>query len=153
MQLLGSWYILAVASSERDFVLEKDTRIVEGVVVTLSAENGLKVLSSRLGPDGCNQMELELQQQDSGWVFQNPSLGVLQYRVLGTNFRDYAIVFTQLELEGEAFNTVELYSRTETASEEALQLFNKWSKDLGFWAHQQAKLQRDFTCAQRILQQ
>lgn len=30
--------------------------------------------------------------------------------MLGTNFRDYAIVFTQLELEDEAFSTVELYS-------------------------------------------
>lgn len=38
------------------------------------------------------------------------ALGVLDYRVLGTNFRDYAIVFTQLEFKDEAFNTVELYS-------------------------------------------
>lgn len=35
---------------------------------------------------------------------------MLEYRVLGSNFRDYAIVFTQLELEDEAFSTVELYS-------------------------------------------
>lgn len=38
------------------------------------------------------------------------ALGVLEYRVLGTNFRDYAIVFTQLEAQEEAFSTVELYS-------------------------------------------
>lgn len=38
------------------------------------------------------------------------ALGVLEYRVLGTNFRDYAVVFTQLEFGDEAFNTVELYS-------------------------------------------
>ncbi|XP_005408537.1 PREDICTED: epididymal-specific lipocalin-6-like [Chinchilla lanigera] len=48
-QLLGSWYILAAASHEKGFMLEKDTRSVEGVVVTLSAENGLKLLSSRWG--------------------------------------------------------------------------------------------------------
>lgn len=30
--------------------------------------------------------------------------------MLGTNFRDYAIVFTQLEAQEEAFSTVELYS-------------------------------------------
>lgn len=35
---------------------------------------------------------------------------MLEYRVLGTNFRDYAIVFTQLEFGDEAFNTVQLYS-------------------------------------------
>ena len=40
----------------------------------------------------------------------SPALGVLEYRVLGTNFRDYAIVFTQLEAQEEAFSTVELYS-------------------------------------------
>lgn len=39
-----------------------------------------------------------------------PALGVLEYRVLGTNFRDYAIVFTLLEQQDEAFTTVELYS-------------------------------------------
>ena len=38
------------------------------------------------------------------------ALGVLEYRVLGTNFRDFAIVFTQLEQREEAFSTVELYS-------------------------------------------
>lgn len=37
-----------------------------------------------------------------------PALGVLDYRVLGTNFRDHAIVFTQLEFKDEAFSTVEL---------------------------------------------
>ena len=30
--------------------------------------------------------------------------------MLGTNCRDYAIVFTQLEAQEEAFSTVELYS-------------------------------------------
>lgn len=35
---------------------------------------------------------------------------MLEYRVLATNFRDYAIVLTQLELQDEAFSTVELYS-------------------------------------------
>nr|XP_025715851.1 epididymal-specific lipocalin-6-like [Callorhinus ursinus] len=58
-------------------------------------------------------------------------LGVLDYRRLGTNFRDYAIVFTQLEFKDEAFNTVELYSRTELASQEALHLFARWSQS---WA-------------------
>lgn len=44
----------------------------------------------------------------------SPALGILDYRVLGTNFRDYAIVFTQLEFKDEAFSTVELYSKAET---------------------------------------
>lgn len=40
-----------------------------------------------------------------------PALGILDYRVLGTNFKDYAVVFTQLEFGDEVFNTVELYSK------------------------------------------
>lgn len=39
-----------------------------------------------------------------------PALGVVEFRVLSTNFRDYAVVFTQLEFADEAFSTVELYS-------------------------------------------
>uniref|UniRef100_G1LJY7 Lipocalin/cytosolic fatty-acid binding domain-containing protein n=1 Tax=Ailuropoda melanoleuca TaxID=9646 RepID=G1LJY7_AILME len=76
-----------------------------------------------------------LLRQNSGWVFENPSLGVLDYRVLGTNFRDHAIVLTQLEFKDEAFSTVEL-SRTELASQEAMRLFARWSKGLGFLPQQ-----------------
>ncbi|XP_053434476.1 epididymal-specific lipocalin-6 [Nycticebus coucang] len=151
-QLLGPWYVLAVASRERGFAVEKNVKDIEGVVVTLTPENNLKLLSSRRGLQGCNQNVVELLRRSSGWVFENPTLGVLEYRVLGTNFRDYAVVFTQLEFGDEAFSTVELYSRTEMASQEALGLFSKWSEGLGFLSQQQAQLHKDLTCAQKILQ-
>ncbi|XP_011840476.1 PREDICTED: epididymal-specific lipocalin-6 isoform X1 [Mandrillus leucophaeus] len=79
------------------------------------------------------------------------AIGVLELRVLATNFRDYAIIFTQLEFGDEPFNTVELYSRTEAASQEAMGLFTKWSRGLGFLSQQQAQLQKDLTCAHKIL--
>ncbi|XP_004414955.1 PREDICTED: uncharacterized protein LOC101375245 [Odobenus rosmarus divergens] len=101
-------------------------------------------LSSRLERRDVNVVELL--RQISGCVFENPSLGVLDYRGLGTNFRDYAIVFTQLEFKDEAFHNVELYSRTELASQEALCLFARWSKDLGFLSQQQATQQPDREC-------
>ncbi|XP_043451893.1 epididymal-specific lipocalin-6 [Prionailurus bengalensis] len=145
-QLLGSWYVLAVASGEKGFAVEKATKNIEGVVVTLTAENNLKMLSSRHSEGGCDVGTVLLRRQNSGWVFENPSLGVLDYRVLGTNFRDYAIVFTQLEFKDEAFSTVELYSRTELASQEAVRLFTRWSRGLGFLSQQQAALQRDREC-------
>ncbi|XP_025837814.1 epididymal-specific lipocalin-6 [Vulpes vulpes] len=151
-QLLGSWYILAVASGEKGFALEKATKNIEGVVVTLTPENNLKMLSSRHRLERCDVNVVELLRQNSGWVFENPALGILDYRVLGTNFRDYAIVFTQLEFKDEAFSTVELYSRTELASQEAMGLFTRWSWGLGFLSQQQASLKRDFTCVHKIFQ-
>ncbi|XP_021496718.1 epididymal-specific lipocalin-6 [Meriones unguiculatus] len=151
-QLLGPWYILAAASRAKNFMVEKDMKNVEGVMVSLTSDNKLRVQSSRHGPDGCSQSTVELLKQGSRWVFENPSLGVLDYRVLGTNFKDYAVIFTQLEFGDEAFNTVELYSRTEMASREAMQLFTKWSQGLGFLSQQQAQLQKDLTCAKKILQ-
>ncbi|XP_021050665.1 epididymal-specific lipocalin-6 [Mus pahari] len=151
-QLLGPWYVLAVASRAKDFTVEKDVKNVEGVMVTLAPDNKLRVQSFRHGPGGCHQSTVELLKQESRWVFENPSLGILDYRVLGTNFKDYAIVFTQLEFGDEVFNTVELYSRTEMASHEAMQLFTKWSRGLGFLSQQQAQLQKDLTCAHKILQ-
>ncbi|KAF4016927.1 hypothetical protein G4228_008321 [Cervus hanglu yarkandensis] len=110
-QLMGSWYVLAVASGEKDFALEKATKSIEGVEVMLTSQNTLKMRASRHRMERCHLQAVELQRQNSGWVFGNPSLGVLEYRVLGTNFRDYAIVFTQLEAQEEAFSTVELYMR------------------------------------------
>ncbi|XP_006900707.1 PREDICTED: epididymal-specific lipocalin-6 [Elephantulus edwardii] len=151
-QLLGPWYILAVASRERGFAEEKITRNIEGVVVSLTPENRLRMLASRSGLEGCRLTSVELFKQGSGWVFENPALGVLEYRLLSTDFKGYAIVFTQLELRDEAFNTVELYSRTQVASPKAKHLFSKWTRDLGYLTHQQSQLQEDFTCAHKILQ-
>lgn len=47
VQLLGAWYVVAVASGEKGFAVEKATKNMEGVVVTLTPENKLKVLASR----------------------------------------------------------------------------------------------------------
>ncbi|XP_036892530.1 epididymal-specific lipocalin-6 [Sturnira hondurensis] len=149
-QLLGPWYIVAVASGERGFAVEKATKNIEGVVVTLTPENRLKVLSSRHRLERCHLGVLELRRQNSAWVFQNPALGVLQYRVLGTNFRDFAVVFSQLEQRDEAFSTVELYSRTQRASPQAMSHFTRWSQGLGFLSQQQAQLQADGECGGRL---
>ncbi|VFV42185.1 epididymal-specific lipocalin-6 [Lynx pardinus] len=149
-QLLGSWYVLAVASGEKGFAVEKATKDIEGVVVTLTAENSLKMLSSR---HRCDVGAVLLRRQNSGWVFENPSLGVSDCRGLGTDFRDYAIVFTQLEFKDEAFSTGSYtVSHTELASQEAVRRFTRWSRALGFLSQQQAALQRDLTCAHKAFQ-
>uniref|UniRef100_G3QCT8 Lipocalin/cytosolic fatty-acid binding domain-containing protein n=1 Tax=Gorilla gorilla gorilla TaxID=9595 RepID=G3QCT8_GORGO len=70
-QLLGPWYVLAVASREKGFAVEKDMKNVVGVVVTLTPENNLRMLSSQHGLGGCNQSVMELI-KNSGWVFENP---------------------------------------------------------------------------------
>ena len=44
---MGSWYVLAVASGEKDFALEKATKSVEGVEVMLTSQNTLKMRASR----------------------------------------------------------------------------------------------------------
>ncbi|XP_035876035.1 epididymal-specific lipocalin-6 [Phyllostomus discolor] len=149
-QLLGPWYVVAVASGERGFAVEKATKNIEGVVVTLTPKNHLKVQSSRHRLERCHLDAVELLRQNSAWVFQNPALGVLEYRVLDTNFRDFAIVFTQLEQRDEAFSTVELYSRTQRASPEAVSRFAKWSKGLGFLSQQRAQLQADSECGRAL---
>lgn len=46
-QLMGSWYVLAVASGEKDFALEKTTKSVEGVEVMLTSQNTLRMRASR----------------------------------------------------------------------------------------------------------
>lgn len=46
-KFLGSWYILAAASGEKDFAVERAVRSVEGVLVSLTPQNHLRVLSSR----------------------------------------------------------------------------------------------------------
>ncbi|XP_047379693.1 epididymal-specific lipocalin-6 isoform X11 [Sciurus carolinensis] len=71
--LLGPWYVLAVSSQEKGFMVEKSTKNVEGVMVTLTAEQNLKLLSSRHGLEGCIQSTMELSKQNSRWVFENPS--------------------------------------------------------------------------------
>lgn len=63
-QLMGSWYVLAVASGEKDFALEKATKSVEGVEVMLTSQNTLKMRASRhrwVGPGGT-----------AGWLARPP---------------------------------------------------------------------------------
>nr|XP_008507769.1 PREDICTED: epididymal-specific lipocalin-6 [Equus przewalskii] len=158
-QLLGSWYVLAKASGEKDFAVEKATKNIEGVVVTLTPENNLKMLSSRHRLERCDLNVVELLRQASGWVFENPALGVVEFRVLSTNFRDYAVVFTQLEFswprrgwQRPGSQRTPPAGRSELASQEAVHLFAKWSKGLGFLSQQQAQLQRDLTCAHKAFQ-
>lgn len=59
------------------------------------------------------------------------ALGILDYRVLGTNFKDYAVVFTQLEFGDEVFNTVSLYSKWGLARLLTLRLARDWGKEKG----------------------
>ncbi|XP_008061076.2 epididymal-specific lipocalin-6 [Carlito syrichta] len=142
-QFLGPWYILAVASYESGYALQREERAIQGVRVTFTPENNLQMLWSRHGQQGCNQSIVELLKRDAGWVYENPSIGVLEYRVLSTNFKDYAIIFTQLDFGDESLNAVELYSRTETASQEAMKVFTNWSRGLGFVPQEQSQLQKD----------
>lgn len=59
------------------------------------------------------------------------ALGILDYRVLGTNFKDYAVIFTQLEFGDEVYNTVELYSKWGLARLLTLRLARDWGKEKG----------------------
>uniref|UniRef100_A0A8C0A747 Uncharacterized protein n=1 Tax=Bos mutus grunniens TaxID=30521 RepID=A0A8C0A747_BOSMU len=71
-QLMGSWYVLAVASGEKDFALEKATKSVEGVEVMLTSQNTLKMRASRHRLERCHLQAVELRRQNSRWVFGNP---------------------------------------------------------------------------------
>uniref|UniRef100_A0A8C9D942 Lipocalin/cytosolic fatty-acid binding domain-containing protein n=1 Tax=Panthera leo TaxID=9689 RepID=A0A8C9D942_PANLE len=93
------------------------------------------------GPRGSGALSLP------GGLSCLPALGVSDYWVLGTDFRDYAVIFTQLEFKDEAFSTGSCtVSRTELASQEAVCLFTRWSRGLGFLSQQQAALRRDREC-------
>ncbi|MXQ97919.1 hypothetical protein E5288_WYG003975 [Bos mutus] len=100
---------------------------------------GLTLVHSQRA-DGCNRADAEYLRVGAQGHFRVPALGYLDVRVVDTDYSSFAVVYIYKELEGALSTMVQLYSRTQEASPQALEAFQDFYPTVGLPADMVAML-------------
>uniref|UniRef100_A0A8D1M873 Lipocalin/cytosolic fatty-acid binding domain-containing protein n=1 Tax=Sus scrofa TaxID=9823 RepID=A0A8D1M873_PIG len=98
-------------------------------------------------PDGCKQMDAEYLRTGSQGHFRVPTLGYLDVRVVDTDYSSFAVVYIYKELEGALSTLVQLYSRTQEASPQAMKTFQDFYPTVGLPHDMMVALPKSDACS------
>ncbi|XP_047624936.1 lipocalin-15-like isoform X6 [Phacochoerus africanus] len=115
--------------------------------VTATAEGNLSVHMEVPRPDGCNQVDAEYLRTGSQGHFRVPALGYLDVRVVDTDYSSFAVVYIYKELEGALSTLVQLYSRTQEASPQAVKTFQDFYPTVGLPHDMMVALPKSDACS------
>uniref|UniRef100_A0A8D1V309 Lipocalin 15 n=1 Tax=Sus scrofa TaxID=9823 RepID=A0A8D1V309_PIG len=146
-QFAGLWYVVAMVSDCKVFRGSKDHLLMFTSNVTATAEGNLSVHMEVPGPDGCNQMDAEYLRTGSQGHFRVPTLGYLDVRVVDTDYSSFAVVYIYKELEGALSTLVQLYSRTQEASPQAMKTFQDFYPTVGLPHDMMVALPKSDACS------
>ncbi|XP_016008602.2 lipocalin-15 [Rousettus aegyptiacus] len=127
----GLWFVVSMVSDCKVFLGKKDHLLMSTRAVTATAEGNLHVHMEFPGIEGCNQVDAEYLKVGSEGHFRVPVLGYLDVRVVDTDYSSFAVVYIYKELEGALSTMVQLYSRTQEASPQALKAFRDFYPTVG----------------------
>ncbi|XP_064222132.1 lipocalin-15 [Aotus nancymaae] len=142
----GLWYVVSMASDCKVFLGKKDHLPMSTRAIKATEEGGLHVHMEFLGADGCNQVDAEYLKVGSEGHFGVPALGYLDVRVVDTDYSSFAIVYIYKELEGALSTMVQLFSRTQDVSPQALKAFQDFYPTLGLPDDMALVLPKSDTC-------
>ncbi|ELK07387.1 Lipocalin-15 [Pteropus alecto] len=123
----GLWFVVSMVSDCKVFLGKKDHLLMSTRAVTATAEGNLHVHMEfpgrgRRGLRGClGPVHFSL----------SSVLGYLDVRVVDTDYSAFAVVYIYKELEGALSTMVQLYSRTQEASPQALKAFRDFYPTVG----------------------
>ncbi|KAM8801076.1 lipocalin-15 [Rhynchonycteris naso] len=127
----GLWYVVSMVSDCKVFLGKKDHLLMSTSAITATAGGNLSVHMEFPWVDGCNQVDAEYLKVGSEGHFRVPALGYLDVRIVNTNYSSFAVVYIYKELEGALSTMVQLYSRTQEASPQALKAFQDFYPTVG----------------------
>ncbi|XP_039714835.1 lipocalin-15 isoform X2 [Pteropus medius] len=127
----GLWFVVSMVSDCKVFLGKKDHLLMSTRAVTATAEGNLRVHMEFPGAEGCHQVDAEYLKVGSEGHFRVPVLGYLDVRVVDTDYSAFAVVYIYKELEGALSTMVQLYSRTQEASPQALKAFRDFYPTVG----------------------
>ncbi|XP_027982956.2 lipocalin-15 [Eptesicus fuscus] len=127
----GLWYVVAMASDCKVFLGKKDHLLMSTRAVAAGPGGNLSVRMEFPWGDGCKHVEAGFLKAGAEGHFRVPDLGYLDVRVAETDYSSFAVVYIYKELEGALSTMVQLYSRTEEASPQALKAFKDFYPTVG----------------------
>ncbi|XP_008061066.1 lipocalin-15 [Carlito syrichta] len=127
----GLWYVVSMASDCKVFLGKKDHLRMSTRTITATAEGDLSVHMEFPGTEGCYQVDAEYLKVGSEGHFRVPTLGYLDVRVVETDYSSFAVVYIYKELEGALSTMVQLYSRTQDVSPQAVKAFKDFYPTVG----------------------
>ncbi|XP_004423854.2 PREDICTED: lipocalin-15 [Ceratotherium simum simum] len=127
----GLWYVVSMVSDCKVFLGKKDHLLMSTSTVKAVAEGNLSVHMEFPRADGCNQVDAEYLKVGSEGHFRVPALGYLDVRIVDTDYSSFAVVYIYKELEGALSTMVQLYSRTQEASPQAVKAFRDFYPTVG----------------------
>ncbi|KAK1333923.1 hypothetical protein QTO34_004921 [Cnephaeus nilssonii] len=130
-QFSGLWYVVAMASDCKVFLGKKDHLLMSTRAVAAGAGGNLSVHMEFPWGDGCKRVDAGFLKAGAEGHFRVPDLGYLDVRVEETDYSSFAVVYIYKELEGALSTMVQLYSRTEEASPQALKAFQDFYPTVG----------------------
>ncbi|KAM7092722.1 lipocalin-15 [Molossus nigricans] len=143
----GLWYVVAMVSDCKVYLDRKDHLLMSTSAVTATGEGNLSVHMEFPWADGCNRMDAEYLKVGSEGHFRAPALGYLDVRVVDTDYSSFAVVYIYKELEGALSTMVQLYSRTQEASPQALTAFQDFYPTVGLAKDMMVVLPKSDACS------
>ncbi|XP_019495989.1 PREDICTED: lipocalin-15 isoform X1 [Hipposideros armiger] len=143
----GLWFVVSMVSDCKVFLDKKDHLLMSTTVVTAAAEGNLSVHMAFPRADGCNQVDAEYMRVGSQGHFRVPALGYLDVRIVHTDYSSFAVVYIYKELQGALSTMVQLYSRTQEASPQALKAFQDFYPTVGLPDDMMVMLPKSDACS------
>ncbi|XP_027471831.1 LOW QUALITY PROTEIN: lipocalin-15 [Zalophus californianus] len=127
----GLWYVASMVSNCKVFLGKKDHLLMSTRAIKAMAGGNLSVHMEFPRADGCHQVDAEYLRVGSEGHFRVPALGYLDVRIVDTDYSSFAAVYIYKELEGALSTVVQLHSRTQEASPQAVKIFRDFCPTVG----------------------
>uniref|UniRef100_A0A8C3VPU9 Lipocalin 15 n=1 Tax=Catagonus wagneri TaxID=51154 RepID=A0A8C3VPU9_9CETA len=143
----GRWYVVSMVSDCKVFQSNKAHLPMSTSDIKATEEGDLSVHMEFPGPGGCNQVDAEYLRTGSQGHFRVPALGYLDVRIVDTDYSSFAVVYIYKELEGALSTLVQLYSRTQEASPQAMKAFRDFYPTVGLPHDMMVTLPKSDACS------
>ncbi|XP_071073221.1 lipocalin-15 isoform X2 [Dasypus novemcinctus] len=128
------------------FLGSKDHFPMSTSEVTAGAGGDLRMHVAMPGPSGCNQMDADYLKVGSEGHYRAPALGFLDVRIATTDYHSFGVVYIYKELDGVRSILVQLFSRTQDASPEAMEAFQDVYRTVGLSDDMMAMMPKSDVC-------
>ncbi|XP_063791613.1 olfactory protein-like [Pseudophryne corroboree] len=129
-QFKGQWYGIAASSNCPMFKDMKKDMTLPIIVYGMDKDN-VKVAIAFKTPKGCQQMDFKYDTISSGHYKHSSPHGDNEVVIVGTDYKAFALEYTETMHEGKTCTTLKLYGRETNLPMEIKQQFMAYAKNLG----------------------